>query len=174
MPAFKLIRVAAVCAALLFIPGQLFALELDKLNKDLVILDGKKLEKVKDVDLGSKKYIAFYYSAHWCPPCRAFTPGLSKSYKKLKKKYGDDFELIFVSSDKNENAMAEYMDWGEMEFPALEFKGNAHMSMRPYGASGIPYMVVFDKDGKEILGKGGEKWVHPSSVLEAFEDLLKG
>ncbi len=173
MTSIKFPLVVAACAALLFLPGQAFALQLNKLNKDLVIYNGKKLEKAKDIDLSSKKYVAFYYSAHWCPPCRAFTPELSKFYDKMKKKYADDFELVFVSSDKNEQAMEEYMEWGEMNFPALEFKGNAHMSMRDYSARGIPYLVVFDQDGKEVLGKGSEDWVHPGGIMEAFEDLLK-
>lgn len=47
------------------------------------------------------KYLMLYFSAHWCPPCKAFTPILSKAYKELKSKR-DDFELV---SDKDETAL---------------------------------------------------------------------
>ena len=67
--------------------------------------------------------VAFYASAHWCPPCRAFTPALAAAYLKLlqrraaaaKKDDGDGdgaggsgdeppppppFEVVFVSADR--------------------------------------------------------------------------
>ena len=173
MKAIKLTLLIVACTALLFVPGQAFALELEKLNSDLVQLDGKKLEKADGIDLSSKKYVAFYYSAHWCPPCRAFTPELSKFYDKMQRKHGDDFELVFVSSDKSEDAMAEYMEWGDMEFPALAYKGQAAKMMRPLAARGIPYLVVLDNSGKEVLGKGKEDWVHPGQILPELKDLLE-
>ena len=33
-----------------------------------------------DEALTDKKIIAFYFSAHWCPPCRLFTPVLAEFY----------------------------------------------------------------------------------------------
>ena len=41
-----------------------------------------------------------YFSAHWCPPCRGFTPELVKAYTKLKA-VGRDFEVVFISSDRD-------------------------------------------------------------------------
>lgn len=40
--------------------------------------------------------IGVYVSAGWCPPCRAFSPVLSKWAKEHK----DEFEVVFVSLDK--------------------------------------------------------------------------
>lgn len=42
-----------------------------------------------------------YFSAHWCPPCRRFTPELAASYNKLKAA-GKNVEVVFVSSDRDE------------------------------------------------------------------------
>ena len=50
------------------------------------MLSGQQLlrksgEVVKaDEFLSDKKIIAYYFSAHWCPPCRNFTPILSDFY----------------------------------------------------------------------------------------------
>ena len=50
------------------------------------ILKGQQLLKksglVVDADqaLAGKKIICFYFSAQWCPPCKAFTPVLAEFY----------------------------------------------------------------------------------------------
>eukprot|EP00755_Sulcionema_specki_P011617 Sspe_Gene.49432::Locus_26667_Transcript_1_1_Confidence_1.000_Length_1365::g.49432::m.49432/K17609/NXN; nucleoredoxin len=51
--------------------------------------------------------VGLYFSAHWCPPCRNFTPKLAKFYADYKK-FAPDFEIIFVSSDRDEKSMQEY------------------------------------------------------------------
>ena len=58
-------------------------------------------------DLKGKK-IGLYFSAHWCAPCRAFTPALAETYLELKGQ-GRDFEVIFVSSDKSQSQFDEYV-----------------------------------------------------------------
>lgn len=52
--------------------------------------------------LGSCDYLIVYFSAHWCPPCKGFTPVFAERYKKLKG-IGTNFEIIFVSADRDEN-----------------------------------------------------------------------
>merc|ERR1712100_555110 len=50
--------------------------------------------------LSGKKAIALYFSAHWCPPCRGFTPQFAKWYEDDLK--GKGLEVVFVSSDQDE------------------------------------------------------------------------
>jgi nucleoredoxin len=33
--------------------------------------------------LSEKEVVGLYFSAHWCPPCRGFTPKLADAYKEL-------------------------------------------------------------------------------------------
>ena len=40
------------------------------------------------------KRVLFYFSAHWCPPCRNFTPTLIEFYNTLKND-GKNIELVF-------------------------------------------------------------------------------
>lgn len=45
------------------------------------------------------KHVALYFSAHWCPPCKQFTPMLAELYKKLQPS-GTGLEIVYVSLDK--------------------------------------------------------------------------
>ena len=60
--------------------------------------------------------VLVYFSAHWCPPCRGFTPKLAEWYVSMKAKR-DDFEVVFVSSDRDEGSFNEY--YHEMPWLAL-------------------------------------------------------
>ena len=88
------------------------------------------------------KYLALYYSAHWCPPCRAFTPVLSAAYTKLKAERPNDFELVFVSSDRDQAGFDEY--WGEMTFCALPFEDRAAKNglAKRFKVQGIPKLII--------------------------------
>ena len=50
--------------------------------------------------------VAIYFSAHWCPPCRGFTPQLAQLYKDVTAA-GKKFGVLFVSSDKDEKSFEE-------------------------------------------------------------------
>ena len=52
--------------------------------------------------------------------CRAFTPDLAKWYKTIKKgPNADNFEIVFVSSDRDEESWKEYFN--EMPWKALQY-----------------------------------------------------
>jgi len=120
--------------------------------------------KMLDSSEFKDKYLMLYFSASWCPPCQAFTPKLSKAYEKLKKKR-QDFELVFVSSDRNEGQFDDYYS-KKMSFCALPFKHrnvkNALSKM--FEIQGIPALVVLDKEDKN-----GERQLINSNVRSFIE-----
>merc|ERR1711904_380120 len=98
------------------------------------------------------KVFAFYFSAHWCPPCRGFTPELAQWYTKDLKSKG--LEVVFVSSDQDENQFKDYFK--EMPWLALDFADRQRKTQLSgmFGVRGIPALVIVDKDGSVITTNG--------------------
>lgn len=120
----------------------------------------------------SPKFTAIYYSAHWCPPCRAFTPKLVAWYNGFQPKH-KDFQLVFASSDKDEKAMLEYMTETKMPWPAVKFGEKEAAGLKGYAAGGIPYLVLLDENGKDLTGKAGNEWQPPDGILKKIEEIVK-
>uniref|UniRef100_A0A7S0UU34 Thioredoxin domain-containing protein n=1 Tax=Polytomella parva TaxID=51329 RepID=A0A7S0UU34_9CHLO len=95
------------------------------------------------------KHVAIYFSAHWCPPCRQFTPMLRRTYQRMKED-GKAFEVIFVSSDKDERQFNEY--YSEMPWMAIPFDDTSRRQSlaRRFNVSGIPALVLLSPTG-EVL-----------------------
>jgi len=133
---------------------------------------------VTTADALKGKRVAIYFSAHWCPPCRGFTPKLAERYTELKAK-AEAFEIVFVSSDRDEESFKEY--FGSMPWLALPFddrEAKAKLSKK-YKVSGIPALIILDEQG-EIVNKEGRSCImddpatwKPPTLFEALSgDLL--
>eukprot|EP00386_Alphamonas_edax_P013173 GDKI01040778.1.p1 GENE.GDKI01040778.1~~GDKI01040778.1.p1 ORF type:complete len:449 (-),score=161.32 GDKI01040778.1:365-1633(-) len=115
-----------------------------------VSLFGPKLTgKNGEVDTATAlkdKIVGIYFSAHWCPPCRGFTPKLVESYKDMVAA-GKNFEVVFVSSDKDQGSFDEY--YGEMPWLALPFadRDRKNELSKKFKVSGIPSFVIVDENG---------------------------
>ena len=141
-------------------------------KKDLVIKKGNKVSSYEPETMSQIKYFAFYKSASWCPPCQKFTPKLVNFYNRIKDEH-PEFELIFISSDRSEDAMEDYMVDYDMPWPAFEH--GEHKRLVRSNGGGIPCLIVTDADGTKLLDsytKSGS-YKGPSSVMRELEDLLK-
>jgi len=134
------------------------------------VLSGHKLMKKDgslveaDTALKDKNYVLFYFSAHWCPPCRQFTPMLADFYKE------DDVsdagvEIVFVSSDRSQDDMLSYMKESHGDWLATEHGSELSNKLKQkFEVSGIPMLVICKKDGSlitkdgrsQVMGKGPE------------------
>jgi nucleoredoxin len=141
-----------------------------ELEPKLISAKGEKAAPFKN-EGANPKYTAIYYSAHWCPPCRAFTPKLVKWYNGFQPKH-KDFQLIFVSSDKDEAAMLGYMTEMKMPWPALKFGEKKETAVAKYAASGIPYLVLVDETGKDLTSKAENEWQPPQGILKKIEEIV--
>lgn len=119
---------------------------------------------------GKGKVLGLYFSAHWCPPCRGFTPVLAKIYTKFKELHAqkDNFEIVFVSSDRNEEAFKEYfaeMPWLALPFDRRELK--AALGKR-FKVRGIPTFVILDGENGEVITANGREVVSEDEECENF------
>lgn len=70
---------------------------------------------------GEDKVLGLFFSAHWCPPCRVFTPNLTDWYTRLRGGVAKDkLEIVYISLDKDEKTFDEYYD--TMPWLALPYK----------------------------------------------------
>ncbi|KAK8790894.1 hypothetical protein WA158_005525 [Blastocystis sp. Blastoise] len=117
---------------------------------DLTVL-GDSLQSSQGIvspDTLKGKYIGVYFSAHWCPPCRRFTPTLRKTYNSLIQQ-GKNFEIIFVSSDSDLHSFQEYFD--SMPWLAIPYDSPARQKLASmFNVSSIPTFVMIDPSGAVI------------------------
>ena len=113
--------------------------------------------------LQGKQLVALYFSASWCPPCKAFTPKLVEFYNNCRpaavaasSKKGHSkqpetttagLEIVFVSSDKNATEFQAY--YSKMPWLALPHNDEASAPYRSQLAAGlriqgIPALIVLD------------------------------
>jgi nucleoredoxin len=133
---------------------------LEALLGDKIITNSGEEIKVASLQK-STKIVLLYFSAHWCPPCRQFTPKLSAAYAEYKKRLAeknvngeeeeeDAAELIFVSSDRDVNAFNAYHK--EMSFPALPFdrRDLKNALSSKFHVQGIPFLVAMNLQGELV------------------------
>merc|ERR1712170_172244 len=72
--------------------------------------------------LAGKKKVLVYFSAHWCPPCRMFTPMLNEAFSYFSNDHGDWLLVPHGSQAGNE-------------------------LKKLCSVTGIPMLVMFNADG---------------------------
>ena len=143
----------------------------DLLKGDLVSWKNGSLARFDDEALGKKKLFALYFSAHWCAPCRKFTPQLVEFYNRVAPQH-PEFEIVFVSYDRSPFGMETYMR--EMPWPAIDFgKLPGKEALKKYAGESIPCLVVLDASGKVIFDTyAGKKYIGPEKVLTALDAIF--
>lgn len=166
-----LIKLALICFSLalpVFAAGPFHAQTTEGMASSLITTGGKAADVSR---ISGKKYLFIYFSAHWCPPCRAFTPKLVQFYNEMAP--SGDFELLFVSSDKNQAAMEGYMAETSMPWVALKYGSpRVNQLKEKYGVRGIPCLVLLDEKDQVLASSyEGNKYVGPAAAIKKFLSL---
>eukprot|EP00457_Paulinella_chromatophora_P010248 gb/GEZN01010342.1/.p1 GENE.gb/GEZN01010342.1/~~gb/GEZN01010342.1/.p1 ORF type:complete len:352 (+),score=50.21 gb/GEZN01010342.1/:23-1078(+) len=138
-----------------------------KYFKSIINPDGSKA----DVSKLDGKIVGIYFSAHWCPPCKQFTPVLASCYSALLKE-GKPFEIVFCSSDKSQGEFDSYF----RTHPWKAVPYSDQQTIRTLGSnfkvSGIPSLIFIDPKGEVITDQGrqiistqgGKAWPFGSKI----------
>ncbi|KAL7678111.1 hypothetical protein ACOME3_004339 [Neoechinorhynchus agilis] len=115
---------------------------------NLVAKDGTLVAKLPE----NLKYVCLYFSAHWCPPCKRFTPNLVNFYNAHHE--SKEFEIIFISADRDKKCFQEYFN--TMPWLAVDFDAEARdQCMNDYSINSIPRLVVIEVATGEIVCQDG-------------------
>eukprot|EP00281_Chroomonas_sp_CCMP1168_P022656 CAMPEP_0206235690 /NCGR_PEP_ID=MMETSP0047_2-20121206/13292_1 /ASSEMBLY_ACC=CAM_ASM_000192 /TAXON_ID=195065 /ORGANISM="Chroomonas mesostigmatica_cf, Strain CCMP1168" /LENGTH=410 /DNA_ID=CAMNT_0053659927 /DNA_START=64 /DNA_END=1296 /DNA_ORIENTATION=- len=132
-------------------------------GSDLLAKDGSAVK----ASALSADVVGIYFSAHWCPPCRGFTPVLAKTYEQARVD-GKSFEIVFVSSDKDEGSFDEYrgtMPWLSLPFAQRELKGRLSKKFR---VAGIPMLLLIDGTTGKVISKDGRAAISKDPMAAKF------
>jgi thiol-disulfide isomerase/thioredoxin len=145
------------------------------LKTDLVRCHNGSLVRADEEALAHKKLFAFYFSAHWCQPCRKFTPQLVEYYNRVVAQH-PEFEIIFYSFDKSGSAMETYMRETNMPWPAIEYgKLQEKEVLKKNAGNGIPSLVLVDATGRVLSSSyAGTQYLGPAKVLSDLDAILAG
>lgn len=103
--------------------------------------------------LGAASAVALYFSAHWCGPCRNFTPQLARA---LSGNMWPQLAVVFVSSDRDPASFLQY--YAEMPWLAVPFESpsrqllGAHFQVR-----GIPSLVILNARTGALISANGTR-----------------
>ncbi len=96
------------------------------------------------------QYYIFYYSASWCPPCRAFTPDLVSFYNRTRSS-DPEIEVVLVSADRTEEDALAYQRDYKMKFPQLKFDKINSKDIPGNPGRGIPALRMVNAAGETVL-----------------------
>lgn len=129
-----------------------------KLKERIAILDNVAIGKpAPDFKLASPsgemispsmfkgKVLIIDFWASWCGPCRGENPNVVKMYKKFHEK---GLEILSVSLDEDKDKWTKAIaDDGLIWNHVSDLKGWNSEAAKLYGVTGIPHIVLLDKDG---------------------------
>ncbi|XP_048759645.1 nucleoredoxin-like [Ostrea edulis] len=109
-------------------------------------------------------FVGLYFSAHWCAPCRGFTPKLIEFYNTMKAN-DQPIEIIFVSYDRDQDHFDNF--YCEMPWHAIPYSDEDKRDelADKYDVKGIPYLVIMDSQGT-IIDKEGRGTVQTDCGTE--------
>lgn len=125
--------------------------------------DGKKNLGPQDF---KGKILVLDFWASWCGPCRQEIPHLKEAYKAYHDK---GVEFFSVSIDKDGAAWRKAMKEENMPWEQAQAPKAGKDVMKLYQFSGIPYILVLDKEGKIVA-----KNLRGKALTDKLEEMLSG
>ena len=138
-------------------------------DQNLVKSDGSSVPA--NSALAGKDLVLFYFSAHWCPPCRQFTPMLKDFYEvrmdivmdmlryMLVLQEVEGLEIVFVSSDRSPEDMQSYMKESHGDWLAVEHNSAVANDLKQkYGEISSGEFLLFMKYSFLQVSQASPPW----------------
>ena len=133
-----------------------------------------KVDRFETCELGqlrTMEYVVLYFSAHWDERSKKATPELVDFYHQTRRTH-DNFEVVFISADKDEVEMLRYMNGYRMPWVALDFEGRKDVEgILKHAGRAIPCVAVLDTKGK-VVAHSFEKGKY-QGVLKPMETMKR-
>ena len=117
----------------------------------------------KNYKKDAKVYLCFF-SASWCPPCRAEMPRIAKTYVETLKD-DPDIELIHFSRDQNDEKAMAWAKEHDVKFPVVKPKGGNPLGLH---CNGIPHLFIIKANGV-LLEEGHPMRLFTEEKLRALK-----
>jgi thiol-disulfide isomerase/thioredoxin len=110
------------------------------------------------------KIVVIDFWASWCGPCRNEIPHLKEVYEKY---HPEGVEVLSVSIDKKEADWLKALGEEEMAWTQVLAPKAGKQTMKDYQFSGIPFIIILDKEGKIVA-----KQLRGKKIDEKLDELL--
>lgn len=110
------------------------------------------------------KTVVINFWAPWCPPCVEEMPDLNALHPELQAQH---IELLGIALDSPLNVQ-EFLQKNAVAYPILIAQHEGLDLAKKLGNTqgGLPYTVILNADGKQILTKAGR--IHPDEIKNAL------
>lgn len=137
-----------------------------------LLIDVKTSQKTSK--LLNKPLVGLYFSASWCPPCKAFSPILKTFYQANK----ENIDIVFVSSDRSLEEFEAYYQtmpsWYAIpaDAKAAEIKNDVATRLK---IQGIPTLVILNAQGLFVTNRARQQVTNTSyaNVSAAYQALVE-
>lgn len=138
-------------------------------------LEDGKWKPYEPANVENLRYVAYYFTKEWEED--RFIKSVSDTYKKLRKRY-DTVEVVYLTLGKSDEAVRNYIEEKDVEFPVLDPSASGLLRTDAVGAlfkGTYPQLVVVDRQANvkadSFVGKNEASTF--SETLEAFEKLAR-
>ncbi|NLK66613.1 MAG: TlpA family protein disulfide reductase [Campylobacteraceae bacterium] len=110
------------------------------------VLSIKKKDDGLEIDNGGKATL-FVFFATWCPPCLVEIEPLNNLYEIYKDSI--DIVGVLIQDEKSKEDMEFFIENFDIKYSVSLGSSNETLVNIIGGIDGIPYMVLYDGDGKQ-------------------------
>jgi thiol-disulfide isomerase/thioredoxin len=118
----------------------------DKLGKVIEITGTTVAGKDFDLKDLKGKVVLIDFWGTWCAPCVAEIPNIVKAYEKY---HGKDFDVIGVSSDKEDGAVVGFLKANKIPWPCINIADSRKL-IDMHGVTGYPTTMLVDQAGRIV------------------------